>query len=1067
MRIVDYTIQPENGRYLVRVKSPKTQRAYQIRFARQPTAQDIQDAVAQLDALPLQQALQFRIPDTPSATPAKQSAYRAAPQIALPTDLSRFTLPAALQTGQSPLANQQLAQAQRLVDQARRIIEEQRNPASLVRGLYGVLNIPLRAASAALGASLSKGGEIYGKEAGKPKQIPRGDWGQRFFAFASDPEMEYGAVLEAIAPGVPRPTRQALAVLGDLLLDPLVSLTPARVGQLTRIGKPSEALARVLGINAAEAAASKSPARVLGLGLHLLLDPSATRAAIREGASARPGERLSTIFASLAQAQQLRRTAAHQIAPQFSRVPEYIRHSDRAVPDEVIRAAEKAAAILGKDHPEVQALRRVQQSMARSSTGHAYTKGNDVEAVYRLAERGGLHIPETKSATLSQIRRDFGRQVERERIADLTPDQRKVEQALAQDLSQNAELRYRQYLKQYGNVIDADNVRSFSPAYLQDPLNHTVSTHAPSSAFAEWMVYRRLAETPEPGKNTVILLAGGSGAGKTTALALPEIQPALRDAHLVYDTTLSNYDTAKNIIDTARRRGFNVQVLYVYREPSEAAKAVVQRAGQTGRIVPPDALAGAHYGANETIRRLMRQYKRDAGVTIHLVDNTGSAPVLTQARRVPVLTQHSVTQQVRQGMSEALKEATHEVRKPFERYLRPRPEQHRISAGVEPGKTAQRTADMPTMRSDTVEPGAAEAAERYRFGGLSQAAQAEADRLSRQTRTEPGAYGKTLSAWKITKTVLNPPSWVRNFFQNFILQYLAGEPMQPWDVARGLRQFLFNPSLRRQAWQATQTTAGRTAEVGQAGLAGLAGKMLDRAAEGYEAMDRAAAAIMSLTTGKHPQTYVFNYGEVPATIDFLRKTGIAPFISWQYFALPAVVRGMIDQPHRLRRVLQAVLAAQPDENKKGEWIELPGSREMRVGSVLPLNPADYGPDSDLTDPLKLWFLRPVTTLGGIRKGEGYRPAGADRTYYDLPALLLWARDEALPPALSYYLPGVVSPPQPSEGSRKPRTRLDYLLGLAGFPVRPVDTQADEAARVKEKQRRLNQLKRRIKEETKK
>lgn len=1059
MRIVDYAIQYENGRYLVRVESPKTRRAYQIRFARHPSAQDIEDAVAQLDALPLQQALQFRIPDRPSAKPAKQAAYRAAPQVSLPTDLARFTLPVALQTGQSPLANQQLAQAQRFAEQAHRIIEEQRNPASLVRALYGVLNIPLRVASAAVGATFTKGGEVYGKEAGKPKQVPKGDWQQRFWSFASDPEMEYGAALEAAAPNVPRPVRQAGAILADLLLDPLAYITPAKAAQIAKIGRPSQALARVLGINAAEAATSRSPARVLGLGLHLLLDPSATRAAIREGASARPGERLSTVFASLAQAQQLRKTAAQEIAPQSSRVPEYIRHRDRAVPDEVIQAAEKAAAILGEDHPEVQALRRVQQSMARSSTGHAYTKAADVEAVYRLAERGGLHIPETKAATLSQIRRDFAKQVERERIADLTPDQHRVEQALAQDLSQNAELRYRQYLKQFGPVIDADNVRSFSPAYRQDPLTHTVSTHAPSSAFAEWMVYRRLAETPEPGKNTVILLAGGGGAGKTTAITQnPELQALLNNAHLVYDTTLSNYDTAKNIIDTARRRGYTVHVVYLYRDPADAARSVVARTAQTGRIVPPNALAQAHVGANETFRHLLRQFKRDPNVKLHLWGYDGERP--------PVLRPEQVQKAVTHAIEEEIQSAPGHIRQAYERYLRPQPRQHTEPGGARAGKASQSATDMRHMRARDMEPTTGETAESYRFGGLSQAAQAEAERLSRQTRTEPSAYGKTLSAWKTTKTVLNPPSWVRNFLQNFILQYLAGEPMQPWNVARGLRQFLFNPSLRRQAWQATQTTAGRTAEVGQTGLAGLAGRMLDKAGEGYEAMDRAAAAIMSLITGKHPQTYMFNYGEVPETIDFLRKTGIAPFISWQYFAVPAVVRGMIDQPHRLRRVLQAVLAAQPDENKKGEWIQLPHSREMRVGSVLPLNPADYGPDSDLTDPLKLWFLQPITTLGAIRQGEGYRPLGADRTYYDLPALLLWARDVALPPAFSYYLPGLVSPPQPREGARTPRTRLDYLLGLVGFPVRPVDTQADEAARVKEKQRRLNQLKRRLREEMK-
>lgn len=147
--------------------------------------------------------------------------------------------------------------------------------------------------------------------------------------------------------------------------------------------------------------------------------------------------------------------------------------------------------------------------------------------------------------------------------------------------------------------------------------------------------------------------------------------------------------------------------------------------------VPPDALANAHYGANETIRRLRRQCKRDAGGSIQFIDNIGASPVVSEARHVSVFEHDAMRQQVRESMRDALQEASDEVRKPFERYLRPRPEQHRISAGVEPGKTAQRTANLPTMWSGALESGTGKTAEAYRFGRLSQAAQAEAQRLSR------------------------------------------------------------------------------------------------------------------------------------------------------------------------------------------------------------------------------------------------------------------------------------------------------------------------------------------------
>lgn len=752
---MDYVIQPEGGRFLVRVESPKTRRAYQIRFARKPTEQDIQDAVSQLDALPQTQALQFRIPDRTGAKPITPASIRNATQ----STAEPITMTEALQVGQHPLSQRQQQRIQQLQQQARRIIEEDQNPAALVRSLYGVLNIPLRTAAAAVGATLTRGGEVYGKEAGRPKQVARGDWQQRFWSLVADPELEYGAVLEAAAPSIPRPTRQAAAVLADLLLDPLVWLTPAKLGQAARIGQPSKVLSRALGINAAEAAASRSPLRGIGLGLHLLLDPRVTAAAIREGMAAQPGQRLSTALASLAQAQALRKAVA-ETGPVLSREAIAQRHKYRGLPEEALEYARKAVADLPESHPDVQALRRVEERM--STKGISYAPGEDVETVYRLAVRAGWNPPQTYIPSVKQV----AAEVEKE------------------------------------------------------------------------------------------------------------------------------------------------------------------------------------------------------------------------------------------------------------------------------------------------------------TGELGQAAQTELARLLRLARREPGVYERVLSAWKASKTVYNPPSWIRNLYQNFILQYLAGEPMQPHQVARGLWTLLTNPRARREAWEQTAQVSGRMAEVGDVGLRGLPGKVAQKAAEGYESMDRAAATVLSLITGRPPQTYLFNYGEVPETIDWLRRTGIAPFVSWQYFALPAVVRGMIDQPHRLRRVLQAVLASQPEEEKQGEWIGLPAGREVRVGSVLPLNPADYGPESDLLDPLKLWFLRPISMLGEIREGEGYKPVGADQRYYDLPAYLMWAKDVALPPAASYYLPGIISPPAPREGQRQPRTRTDYLLGLLGFPVRPVDKSADERATIRQKQHKLNQLQRRLKEEMK-
>ncbi len=187
---MDYVIQPAGNRYIVRVESPNTKRAYQIRFVSKPTEQDIQDALKQLDSLPLQQAMQFRIPDragaqSPSVSMRSQSQSRSAlPNIPAIADISQW----------KGLTPERLQEYNQQVEESKKRIAEDQSASALVKGLYGILNIPLRAKLLqAVGATFTKGGEVYGKEAGKPAQIPQGDWQQRFWALATDPEMEYGA----------------------------------------------------------------------------------------------------------------------------------------------------------------------------------------------------------------------------------------------------------------------------------------------------------------------------------------------------------------------------------------------------------------------------------------------------------------------------------------------------------------------------------------------------------------------------------------------------------------------------------------------------------------------------------------------------------------------------------------------------------------------------------------------------------------------------------------------------------------------------------------------------------
>lgn len=346
--------------------------------------------------------------------------------------------------------------------------------------------------------------------------------------------------------------------------------------------------------------------------------------------------------------------------------------------------------------------------------------------------------------------------------------------------------------------------------------------------------------------------------------------------------------------------------------------------------------------------------------------------------------------------------------------------------------------------------------------GLSEAARAELQRLETLSRHSADIADKALSLWKATKTVMNPPSFVRNFFQNFILRYMEGENIDPARLSAAIARLLKNPQRFKQLWEAT-SPEGTVQDVGRYAFGGVLGQAIDRLGKWYEGADRLASVIMAEATGKSPTEFLMNYGQIPQTLEFIRRRGIAPFIAWQYFAVPAVVRGMVNAPARSRQVLQALTSLAPAE-KRGESVQV-GGREIRVGNILPVNPADYGEGMEILDPRNMPLYTAAKAAENLffaqGRERGYRPMGGRERLQGWEGLAAFLKDFWMPPALGYYLPGLLSPPQPKQGERKPRERADYLMGLLGIPTRPVDEQADLRAaawkKIEENRQRAQQI----------
>jgi hypothetical protein len=344
---------------------------------------------------------------------------------------------------------------------------------------------------------------------------------------------------------------------------------------------------------------------------------------------------------------------------------------------------------------------------------------------------------------------------------------------------------------------------------------------------------------------------------------------------------------------------------------------------------------------------------------------------------------------------------------------------------------------------------------REQVGRTSGALGKELSRLNQleEAGKNPSTYQRVLSFWKATKTTMNPPSFVRNFFQNFVLRFLEGEPIGR--VPAAVVELIRDSDRFKQLWAQTDNAREALEEAQQ--QPSLLRRFMEASARAYEGADRLAAVLLSQATSKPPSAFLMNYGEIPESFEWLRRSGVAPFVAWQYFAIPAVVRGAIDHPARLRAVLQGISALQPDSEKRGEFLRV-GDREMRVGTVLPLNPADFGGEMPLIDIRQMPLYNLLSGLESTLTGKG-RPwpmqdASTSNRILDAG---LFLKDFFAPPALGYYVPGLVSPPKAELGKRMPRERIDYVLGLLGLPTRPVDKQYEAVRRFERLQREANRM----------
>jgi predicted ABC-type ATPase len=215
--------------------------------------------------------------------------------------------------------------------------------------------------------------------------------------------------------------------------------------------------------------------------------------------------------------------------------------------------------------------------------------------------------------------------------ANLNATERQIEQRFVQQLQSDLAYWMRIYRARNGRLLDTDLARGLSADWNNTNRNrarYSTAVHNPSSALIDALYRQMLSEAAEPGRDLIVFMAGGGGAGKTTAVKT--VAASLLDkAHLVYDTTLSRYESAAEKIRAALDEGWAVVILYVHRSFEDAVRGVIDRAVETGRAVPLNVLAADHANAPQTVLHLTRDYAGNERVQIFVIDN--SKPDANQA----------------------------------------------------------------------------------------------------------------------------------------------------------------------------------------------------------------------------------------------------------------------------------------------------------------------------------------------------------------------------------------------------------------------------------------------------
>ena len=129
-------------------------------------------------------------------------------------------------------------------------------------------------------------------------------------------------------------------------------------------------------------------------------------------------------------------------------------------------------------------------------------------------------------------------------------------------------------------------------------------------------------------------------------------------AHIVFDTNMNTFGSAKSKIDQALNAGKKIRINYTFRDPVDAFEnGAVPRSLRIGRTVPIEEHVKTHLGSMDTVLALKEHYKGNKNVHIVVTDNSRGKG---NAKDVPI---SFVKEKEKSYVASELREKLHSINK--------------------------------------------------------------------------------------------------------------------------------------------------------------------------------------------------------------------------------------------------------------------------------------------------------------------------------------------------------------------------------------------------------------------